>query len=41
MKEACAAYERSFEAAAVAPAYLRRTAGRWGRLARKQALKLI
>ena len=40
MQEACEAYERSSEAAALAPSYLRRAAGRWGRLARKQALKL-
>jgi tetratricopeptide (TPR) repeat protein len=40
MKEAREAYERSSEAANLAPSYLRRVAGRWGRLARKQALKV-
>jgi tetratricopeptide (TPR) repeat protein len=40
IKEAREAYERSSEAAALTPAYLRRVAGRWGRLARKQALKI-
>jgi tetratricopeptide (TPR) repeat protein len=37
IKEAREAYERSAEAANLAPAYLRRAAARWRRLARKQA----
>jgi tetratricopeptide (TPR) repeat protein len=40
MKEAREAWERASEAASLTPAYLRRVAGKWGRLARKQARKL-
>jgi tetratricopeptide (TPR) repeat protein len=40
MKEAREAYERAIEAANLAPRYLRQVAGRWGRMARKQAAKL-
>ena len=39
-KEAREAYERAIEAANLAPRYLRQVAGRWGRMARKQAAKL-
>jgi tetratricopeptide (TPR) repeat protein len=35
-KEAVEMYERAAEAATLAPPYLRRLAGRWGRLARRQ-----
>jgi tetratricopeptide (TPR) repeat protein len=38
--EAREAYRKSVEAAALAPAYLRRTAGKWGRLSRKQLQRL-
>ena len=37
VKEAREAWERASEAANLAPAYLRRSAARWGRLARKQS----
>lgn len=40
VKEAREAYERAIEAANLAPRYLRQSAGRWGRMARKQAAKL-
>jgi tetratricopeptide (TPR) repeat protein len=40
VKEAREAYERATEAANLSPRYLRQLAGRWGRLARKQAAKL-
>jgi len=40
VKEAREAYERANEAANLAPAYIRRVAGKWGRLARKQADRL-
>jgi tetratricopeptide (TPR) repeat protein len=40
VKEARRAYERAVEAANLAPRYLRQSAGRWGRMARKQAAKL-
>ena len=39
-KEAREAYDRASEAANLTPPYLRRVAGKWGRLARKQARKL-
>ena len=39
--EARVAYARAVEAANLAPRYLRQSAGRWGRLARKQAAKLV
>lgn len=39
-KEARAAYDRATEAVNLAPRYLRQVAGRWGRMARKQAAKL-
>jgi tetratricopeptide (TPR) repeat protein len=40
MSEARVAYDRAVEAANLAPRYLRQSAGRWGRIARKQAAKL-
>jgi tetratricopeptide (TPR) repeat protein len=39
-KEAREMYERAAEAANLAPSYLRRSAARWGRLARKQTRRL-
>jgi tetratricopeptide (TPR) repeat protein len=40
MKEAREVYQRAAEAASLAPSYLRRAAGRWSRLARKQTRRL-